>query len=118
MQKSSKKLNPKIKKAIFESLYQVVADLKNKKETRAFLKDFLSEIEKEAIAKRLAIVLFLKRGMSYDEIKDKLKVSSTTIATLKEQLSKNNKGLKIAFKKIEAEEWADKWNKRLKKIFS
>ena len=56
--------------------------------------------------------------MSYDEIKEELKVSSTTIATLKEQLSKNSRGLKIAFKKIEAEEWAEKWNKRLKKIFS
>lgn len=118
MQKSSKRLNPKIKKAIFESLYQVVADLKNKKEVRAFLKDFLSEIEKEAIAKRLAIFLFLKKGMSYDEIKEKLKVSSTTIASLKEQFTKGSEGLRITFEKIEAEEWAERWNKKLKKIFS
>ncbi len=118
MQKSSKRLNSNVKELIFKNLYQVIADLKNPQEARDFLKDFLSNIEQEAVAKRLAIALFLKKGMSYDEIKEELKVSSTTIATLKEQLSKNSRGLKIAFKKIEAEEWAEKWNKRLKKIFS
>lgn len=118
MQKSSKKLNSTVKELIFKNLYQVIADLKNTQEVKDFLKVFLSNLEQEAVAKRLAITLFLKKGMSYDEIKEKLKVSSTTIATLKEQFSNNSRGIKIAFEKIEAEEWADKWSKRLKKIFS
>lgn len=118
MQKSSKRLNSNVKELIFKNLYQLIADLKTPQEARDFLKDFLSSLEQEAVAKRLAIALFLKEGMSYDEIKEKLRVSSTTIATLRERLSKNSRGLKIAFKKIEAEEWAEKWNKRLKKIFS
>lgn len=118
MQKSNKKLNPKIKKEIFKNLYQVIADLKNPKEVKFFLKDFLSNIEEEAIAKRLAIILFLQKGFSYDQIKEKLKVSSTTIAALREQIDKNTLGLKVALEKIEAEEWAERWSKRLKKIFS
>ena len=55
----------------------------------------------------------LKKERSYENIKNNLKVSSATIASVQSMVGKP--GFQLALKKIEAEEWASKWEEKIKK---
>ena len=92
-----------------------MADIKDPQEAETFLKDLLSKTEFLVIVKRLAAAYLLEKGKNYREIKDILKVSSATISSTAERLEKGD-GLKIALKKIQTDEWADKWIQKIKKI--
>jgi len=56
----------------------------------------------------------LKKGRSYSNIKQNLKVSSATIATVQSQIHKT--GIGLALKKLEAEEWANVWAEKIRKF--
>jgi TrpR-related protein YerC/YecD len=114
MRISEKKINPSLKKEIERVLSQAVADIRNLEEANQFLSDFLTSSESEAFARRLAIGYWLKKGRSYNNIKENLKVSSATIATVQEMLERP--GFQMILKKIEAEEWANQWAEKIKKF--
>jgi len=88
-----------------------MANTKSEIDIEQLLRSLLSEAELSAIAKRLAIAVFLDKGQSYEHIKDVLKVSSATIAGVSENI--NQKGLQLALQQVKAEEWADMWSIRL-----
>ncbi len=114
MRTSEKVLNPSLKKQIESVFSQTIADLKDITEAKVFLNDFFNESENEAFSKRLAIAYWLKKKRSYNNIKENLKVSSATIASV--QSAMNKQGYKLALKKIEAEEWANQWAEKIKKF--
>lgn len=114
MRTSEKILNPSLKKEIDAIFVQTIADLRDTQDTKIFLTDFFNESENETFAKRLAIAYWLKKGRSYNNIKDNLKVSSATIASV--QSAMDRPGFKLALKKIEAEEWAAQWAVKIKKF--
>lgn len=114
MRISKIKLNPHLKKQISHTFFQAITDLKKTEETETFFTDFLNNSELETFSKRLAIAYFLKRGRSYSNIKQNLKVSSATIAVVEKLL--DTEGFKLALKKIEAEEWASQWVKKIDKV--
>ena len=114
MRTSEKTVNPSLKKQIEEVFAQTITDLKDITETGVFLSDFFNKSENEAFSKRLAIAYWLKKGRSYNNIKDNLKVSSATIASVQSMMDKP--GFKLALKKIEAEEWANQWAEKIKKF--
>ncbi len=114
MRTSDKILNPSLKKEIENTFAQTIADLKDISEAKTFLKDFFNESENEAFAKRLAVAYWLRKKRSYNNIKENLKVSSATIASVQSMMEKP--GFKLALKKIEAEEWASKWAEKIKKF--
>jgi len=107
MQVSKQKLNQTIAKQIYSIFYQLLVDLKNPTEAQTLMQDLLSVTEHEVIAKRVAIAIFLDKGRSYENIKNTLKVSSATIASVQERMG--NPGMQLALQKIKAEEWADAW---------
>lgn len=121
MQVSKKGVDKQIERKIFESLYQVLADLKSSSEIKMFLDDTLSETEKTVLAKRLGIAYYLNKNKSYEEIRQDLKVSSATIANVCKWMESGGEGLRLALKTIEADEWAGemagKINDSVKKIF-
>lgn len=114
MRTSSQKLNYSLKNQIIKVLAQTLADLKNTREALVFIQDFFTDAEIETFAKRLAIAYWLKKKKSYTNIKQNLKVSSATIAEVSS--SAETPGFKRALEKIEAEEWANQWAKRIKKF--
>lgn len=114
MRTSKNKLNNILKKEIIKSFIQTLDDLKNFKEKEMFLNSFFNTIELETYAKRLAIFYWLKKKRNYQNIKNNLKVSSATIANLEKDI--NSPGIKLALKKMEAEEWANIWSEKIKKI--
>ena len=114
MRTSEQKLNPSLKRQIIKTFTQAVADLKDYGETDIFIKDFFTKAETETFSKRLAIAYWLKKKRSYTNIKNNLKVSSATIAEVSSLMER--KGFKLILKKIEAEEWANKWNQKIKRF--
>lgn len=114
MRTSEKKLNPSLKVQVKRMLAQTITDLREVDEADKFLQDFLTESEYESFSKRLAISYWLKKGRSYNNIKQNLKVSSATIASVQSMM--NQEGFKLAIKKIEAEEWANQWSEKIKKF--
>jgi len=111
MRASHIKLNPILKKEIINTFISTIHDMKNEKDLETFFKDFFNQIELETYAKRLAVAYWLKKKRSYQNIKNNLNVSSATIASVNNQLF--TKGIKIAINIMEADEWANKWAKRI-----
>lgn len=107
MQVSKQKLNKTIERQIYSIFYQLIADLKTESEVKTVFDDLFSETERQVVAKRIAIGLFLDKGRSYENIKNTLKVSSATIASVQESMG--NPGMQMAINKVKAEEWAGAW---------
>lgn len=116
MQISKLKMPANIKQKVFDIFYQTMADLKNKNEAESFLNDFLTDVEKVSLAKRLMIAFYLEQGKSYDFIKSNLKVSSATISSVDKKMVKNSQTYSEVLKKIEADQWADKTAKKVTKL--
>lgn len=114
MRTSGQKLNPSLKRQIKRTLTQALADMKSPEEIDTFFKDFFTDAEYVTFAKRLAIAYWLKKGRSYENIRQNLKVSSATIASSQQEMKKG--GIKLALEKIEAEEWANQWAEKIKKF--
>ena len=109
-------MNSTLKNQIKKSLVLALLDFKDEKECLEFLEDFLTENELETLSKRLAVAYWLSKSRNYKNIQENLKVSSATVAEISSMSQK--KGFKNAIKKIEADEWADKWTKKIKKIIN
>lgn len=114
MRVSQQKLNPSLKKQIEIEFAQVLVDLRDLNEAQTFLTDFFNQVELETYSKRLAIAYWLKKDRGYIATKLNLKVSSATIAVVMKMMKKP--GFILALKKMEAEEWANQWASRIKKI--
>lgn len=114
MHVSKNDLNSSLKKEIIKTFVQTLDDLRGTKEKEIFLKTFFNDQELETYAKRLAISYWLKKKRSYENIKNNLKVSSATIATVEKLLE--SEGFKLAINKMEAEEWANVWSEKIKKL--
>jgi TrpR-related protein YerC/YecD len=114
MRTSDKKVNKILKSQIDKLFFQTISDLNTHIEAEKFLSDFLTPSERETFAKRLAVAYWLKKGRSYTNIKENLKVSSATISTVQDMLAK--KGVQDALKKVEAEEWANQWSEKIMKF--
>lgn len=114
MQISNKRLNKVLEKQVFEMLYQMLADSDDPKEIKLLLEDLLSGAEQTSMAKRLAIAVYLDKGRSYENIRENLKVSSATIASVAESMG--NPGITAALQKVKAEEWAEGWSGKIERL--
>lgn len=114
MRTSNQKINEILKRQLSQTFVKLIIDLKKEEDIEAFLKDFFNESELETFIKRLGVFYWLKKGRSYNNIKNNLKVSSATIATAQNSINKS--GIKLALKFMEAEEWANQWADKIKNI--
>ena len=89
----------------------MVADIKSVNEAEVIFSSILSETELITVIKRLGVGYWLTKKRSYEVIKDNLKVSSATIATIQQELK--NPGWNQAIRKVLAEEWATKWEAKI-----
>ena len=111
MQLSKQGVDEHIEQEMLDNFLQIIADIRTPQEAHLFLSGLLTDVELITFIKRIAIVQRLNQGDSYDAIRDLLKVSSATIATM--QSRSNHEGILLALKKIEADKWAEKWTKRI-----
>lgn len=115
MQVSKQKVNQTLEKQLYKTLYQLIADLEKPEEVETVLKDMLSETELTTIAKRLAVAYWLSKNRSYENVKTNLKVSSASVAEIQKGLKKP--GWRLAIAKVTADEWANVWEEKIKKVF-
>lgn len=113
MQLSSNPLNKNIEKQLSEMLYGILAELRRPEEIKMVMKDILTEGERVAVLKRLGIAVYLDKGRNYEDIKNNIKVSSATIASVAENVG--NSGWQEMIKRIKAEEWANEWSNKIAK---
>lgn len=107
-------MNSSLKRGLLSTFAQMVDDLKDKKEIETFLRDFFDEEELEKYIKRISIAYWLKKGRDEENIKRNLLATPKEIKLAREILKKE--GVKLALKKIEAEEWANVWVEKIKKF--
>lgn len=112
MQVSKRKVNEVLEKQITGMWYQLIADTKSREDAEKIFGDLLSETELAAVSKRIAIAYWLVKGRSYENIKDNVKVSSATIAAVQQEMKRG--GWRRAMEKIMADEWATKWEEKIK----
>jgi len=119
MQLSQTPINKTLERQLGQLFAQVLAEIDSPEEIQMVLGDILTEGERIALLKRLGIALYLDKGRSYEDVKNNIKVSSATIATVAENLG--NSGWQEMIKRIKAEEWASEWTEKIsgkiKKIF-
>ncbi len=76
--------------------------------------DFFDEDELERYIKRISIIYWLKKGRDKENIKRNLQAAPKEIAVAEKLLK--TEGIKLALKKIEAEEFANVWAEKIKKF--
>ena len=112
MQVSKRRVNSVLEKQVNKMWYQLIVDTKTVEDAEKIFGDLLSGTEQEAIAKRLGVAYWLAKKRSYENIKENLKVSSATIATVARELKR--RGWQLALEKIMSEEWSTKWEEKIK----
>lgn len=85
---------------IIEELFEVITNLRTKKEVIDFLVGLLTSSEALMIARRLQIAKMLADEESYDYIQKKLRVSHQTIATVEKWLQNDDSKKKTIIKKL------------------
>ena len=115
MRVSARSVNRVLEKELFRTFYQLIADLKTPQEARTVFEDLLGKTESLTFVKRLGVIYWLSKGRSVVNIRENLAVSSATIETIKHQMD-SAEGFKLAIKKVTADEWANKWSDKIRKI--
>ncbi len=77
---SKKKLRPEIESAIEEHLLAFLSSSKSKEEARILSEELLTKTERLMLGKRLATIVMLARGYTFDQISEALAVSPQTIS--------------------------------------
>jgi len=80
------------------SMSQALATVLSRQNGRgafALLGTILTEKELEYVEKRLRIARMLENGFSYTQIQEKLQVSAATVASVSEQMNKNESFQKL-----------------------
>ncbi len=111
MQVSSQKLNKTLENQIRQMLIGILCEVDSPKVMEEVLGDLLTDTERVAMMKRLGIAVYLDKSRSYEDIKNNLKVSSATIASVAETMG--NPGTVEVIKRIKAEEWASDWTDKI-----
>lgn len=107
-QVSRRPVPKEIESKIYESFYKAIG-LLNDSDSRMFVDDILTHTEKIMIPKRFAIAILLVKGRRYDDIRDSLKVTQTTISSVARVLE-FSRGLRKAIEKLEKDRvWAEWW---------
>ncbi len=107
-------MNLTLKKQLFRTFVQMIADLEDNKEIEKFLTDFFSEEELEIYIKRISTAYWLKKGRDEKNITQNLHTSSEDVKKIRTLMKKE--GFKLALNKMEAEEWADVWSEKINKF--
>jgi len=114
-QLSRNPLGKETNQEIQATLWWLLARLSNDFDIRNFLNGLLTKTEKIMLAKRLAIAFLLNRDYNYRDIGDVLKVSTSTVARIKEAVDRTD-NYKIFITKLEKREELKKFAKQFDKF--
>lgn len=107
-------MNISLKRQLVRSLSQLISDIKKREDAELILNDLLDNEELEKLIKRVFTAYWLKKGRDMENITRNLEISKKTVEEVSGILHK--KGVKLAIKYIEADEWANVWTEKIKKF--
>lgn len=107
-------MNNTLKRGLTKTFFQMLSDLNSKDEIALFWTDFLDTEEIETLIKRISIIYWIRKGRSEENIKTNLGATKNEVEKAKILLKRP--GVKLAIKKLEAEEWANVWSEKIKNI--
>jgi len=113
---SKNKLDNKTLYQISEKLFEAVKHLKHEKEVSQFFNDLLTKTERIMLAKRLAIVVMLEAGYPFRVISRTLKVSESTISSMRDRFDRGGDGYKLVLRLFEKEKFWKDFFKSIEKI--
>lgn len=114
MQTSKRVVNKTLERQLTQTVYQLIADVKNTGNAESVLSSILSPVELSTVIKRVSIAYWLSKGRKYENIKNNLKVSSASISEIQKQIRKP--GWQLTLKYLSADEWATVWEEKIKKF--
>ncbi|OGI25527.1 MAG: hypothetical protein A3J76_03700 [Candidatus Moranbacteria bacterium RBG_13_45_13] len=95
-------LNEYQKKKYLGEFYTIVSLLRNRDEVKTFLKDLLTLSEVVMISRRIQAAKMLLEGATYEEIGQKLKMSTVTINQIEKWLNNGFGGYKNIIKRYKS----------------
>jgi len=99
-QVSSQYIDNKVKRKIERLFSYCIKQCRDDNTVAEFVDDLLTPTEKIMLAKRVAIALMILKKNTYEEIKNKLKVSKSTIWKVSTWLSAKGKGYRKLLSEI------------------
>jgi len=93
-------MNTKPKQPNLDFLCEVILNLKDKEECKAFLEDLCTVPELKALSQRLEVADLLYRQTVYSAIVEKTGASTATISRVNRSLSYGNEGYKVIFERL------------------
>jgi uncharacterized protein YerC len=105
-----------VQKNIIESFWWLIGHLSAKDEVDTFLNEFLTETEKIMLSKRLAIALMIQNGYTFEQIRDTLKVSTSTVLRISHWIQKSGAGYQVALKKLAQKEHSELFWKEIENL--
>lgn len=100
MHRLKNRLTKQEQEGLFIKLAKSLSLLRNPVEMAQFLKDLLSEVEVLMLARRLQIAESLIEGLTYEQIREEMKVSKGTIARVQTWLDLYGEGYRTVVKRI------------------
>lgn len=108
---SRNQLNVQVYAKLFTLLPALLSACSTPAKAQGFANALFSSSEKTMIAKRIAIILMLIKGRTYQQISTKLKVSQSTIGKMAEVVAGADQVFLAEFRKIARSDTAsDFWN--------
>jgi TrpR-related protein YerC/YecD len=100
---SPKYLKSSERKEILNQLWLMIASLETREEVENFFRDLLSETEAVMLGRRIQIAKLLLKGLSYENIAERLRASDGTIASVHRWVQSGFGGYKAALPRLEKE---------------
>ncbi len=95
-------LRKDIERELIETLLESIASARTKALAQELVADLLTPTEKIMLAKRILIAMLLEDGYTYFDIARVLKVTPTTINTIKTVLAKSGRGFRALHRLLQA----------------
>jgi len=102
---------------IMSALVRTLASINQEETIDIFLRDLLTSSERIMLAKRLMVSVFVIRGLSSREICSILKMSKSTVNTIRHDLEKSHSGYRKILDSLLKESQSSKWLRIMNKLF-
>lgn len=83
-------------------LFKAILKIKNLKEASQFFRDLLTIKELDDFAQRWKIAKLLNKGLTYSEVAQKTKTSTTTVSRVAHWLRRGMGGYKLILKRLKS----------------
>lgn len=87
------KVEPEKMALFLDDFWSAVASLESKQEAQAFFNQFLTHTERKMFAKRFQVIMMLLAGFDYTSIKNRVRVTDSTIAKMNNWIEENRETL-------------------------